>query len=161
MTETDAASGSIASSLAGVFSRRNALLALGGAVGASALAKVSSAEAAGTGLLQSPTTSGQNRIQGTGKDAVNVTGLTIKAVSGQTADLTQWQDATGRVVAEITANGSWRMRGAIQILGSSVGTRSTSSPVGRRSLATGTSSIRRRSTRRRLPRRSRYLQGQN
>lgn len=129
MSETGASTSAVAAKLGGVFSRRNALLALGGAVGASALTKVSSAQAAGTALQQGPTTSGQNRIQSTGKSAIDVVNLTIKAVSGQTADLTQWQDQTGRVVAQILADGGWRMRGALHILGKSAGTAPTSSPV--------------------------------
>lgn len=129
MSETGSTTSAFAAKLGGVFSRRNALLVLGGAVGASALTKVSSAQAAGTALTQVPSTSGQNRIQSTGNNAINVANLTIKAVSGQTADLTQWIDTAGRVVGSIGPSGALKVLGAVHVLGSSSGSTSTASPV--------------------------------
>ena len=117
------------SRLVSVFSRRNALLAVGGAVGASALTRVGSAAAAGSALQQGPTAGGTNRVQATGKSAINVVPLTIKGVAGQTADLTQWIDAGGIVVAAISSTGALRLRGATHILGASTGSSSTTSPV--------------------------------
>ena len=68
-------------------------------------------------------------MDGKGANAENVVGITAKASTNQIASLTQWQDSTGRVVAEVTPNGAIRTRAALQIMGASSGSSSLSQPV--------------------------------
>jgi hypothetical protein len=52
-------------------------------------------------VLTSPTTAGENTIQA----AADLVDLTLKASAGQTADLQQWQDPSGELLARFTASG--------------------------------------------------------
>lgn len=119
-----ATAGPIASSV----SRGGVIAALGGAA-AVALVGSPFASAAGTSLVTGPSTTATNTIQATGTSAASVLPLSVKAVTGQKADLTAWLDPSGAALAQVQANGIIRTRGSVDIIGQTTNGTSTAQPL--------------------------------
>lgn len=122
---TTVASGSGAAS---TISRGSVVAALGGAA-AVALVGSSFAQAAGSNLVTGPNSTNANTVQASGGSAASVIPLTLKAVTGQKADLTDWVDPAGVALAQMQANGIFRTRGSVDIIGQTTNGVSTAQPL--------------------------------
>ena len=109
-------------------SRGGVIAAIGG-VAAVALVGSPFAQAAGSALVTGPSTTAANTVQATGSLAAKVAPLTLKAVAGQQADLTDWTDSAGVAVAQLQANGIFRTRGSVDIIGQTTNGVSTAQPL--------------------------------
>lgn len=114
--------------LAGSVTRGGVVAAIGGAA-AVALVGSPFAKAAGSALVTGPSTTATNTIQATGTSAASVIPLTLKAVANQKADLTAWLDSSGAAIAQMQANGIFRTRGSLDIIGQTTAGVSTAQPL--------------------------------
>ncbi len=109
-------------------SRGGVVAALGGAA-AVALVGSSFAQAAGSSLVTGPNATTVNTVQAIGGSAASTIPLTLKAVTGQKADLTDWVDPAGAALAQVQANGIIRTRGSVDIIGQTTNNISTAQPL--------------------------------